>query len=166
MVTVIVVMGVSGSGKTTVGRLLAESIEAAFVDADDFHSEKNKRRMGNGIALSEADRGPWLETLRGIVDEALTGGRRLVLACSALSGKSRRRLGTERAGIELVFLDGPRELILSRMRERRHFMPPALLESQLETLEAPAVAIRPDIRLPPEQIVREIRRILSARAGP
>ncbi|HEU4620155.1 MAG TPA: gluconokinase [Gammaproteobacteria bacterium] len=150
-------MGVSGSGKTTIGRALARATGAAFFDADDFHPAANVEKMRRGEPLDEADRLPWLGRLRELVDEWLAPGRLAVLACSALTAHSRALLGVERAGVRLVFLKGPPELIARRMRRRRHFMPPELLGSQLETLEPPADALELDVRRPVDELVAEIR---------
>jgi gluconokinase len=158
-VTVIVVMGISGSGKTTVGRALAEATGATFFDADDFHPAANVEKMRRGEPLTEVDRGPWLRALRALIDEWLPPGRVAVLACSALTARSRALLGVGRAGVKLVFLNGPSELILERMRKRRHFMPPALLDSQLATLEPPATALELDVRRPVDELVDEIREV-------
>src|SRR5690606_32996091 len=102
--TVVVVMGVSGSGKTTVGRALAARLGAEFHDADDYHPQANVEKMLAGVPLTEADRKPWLERLRGAIDSWLETGTTAVLACSALTARSRAILGTGREGVRLVFL--------------------------------------------------------------
>jgi len=154
---VIVIMGVSGSGKTTVGRELARATGAPFFDADDFHSAANVEKMRRGEPLDEANRLPWLARLREVVDEWLPSDRFAVLACSALTVRSRALLGVERPGVKLVFLNGPPELVWRRMHSRRHFMPPELLASQLATLEAPTDALELDVRRPVDELVEEIR---------
>jgi gluconokinase len=161
---VVVVMGVSGSGKTTVGRALATRLGAEFHDADDYHPQANVAKMRSGVPLTEADRKPWLERLRGAIDAWLAAGTPAVLACSALTARSRATLGTDRDGVMLVFLNGPRELMLSRMRVREHFMPPALLDSQFATLEPPgaAEALALDASLPVETLVARIEAALGS----
>jgi gluconokinase len=160
--SVVIVMGVSGSGKSTVGRALAARLGAEFHDADDYHPQANVEKMRSGIPLTEADREPWLRSLRGAVDAWLEAGTRAVLACSALTTHSRALLGTHRDGVQLVFLRGSRALIDERMRARAHFMPPALLESQLATLEPPSVeeAITLDAALPVAALVSRVRAAL------
>ena len=133
----IVVMGVSGSGKTTIGRQLAERLGASFVDADDLHPESNRRKMAGGTPLTDEDRWPWLDAVARTMSTELAAGRGIVVACSALRRRYRDalRAGT---GSEVVFahLTGSADLLHARMAARPgHFMPPALLESQLETLE-------------------------------
>lgn len=144
-VRTVVVMGVSGSGKTAVGRELAACLGWRFRDADDFHPAANVERMSRGIALTDDDRGPWLDRLRDLVTDALAaGGEPTVLACSALARRYRGRMGLGRAGVRLVFLDGPREVIRERIAARRdHFMPASLLDSQLAALEPPCADERP-----------------------
>ncbi|MBN1240520.1 MAG: AAA family ATPase [Gammaproteobacteria bacterium] len=150
-------MGVSGTGKTTVGRALADAICARFVDADDLHSAANVDRMRRGIPLTDEDREPWLGALRETVDRALAEPGVTVLACSALTARSRQRLGVEREGVRLVFLRGSTDLIELRMRGRRHFMRPELLASQLSTLEPPAEALELDVAMPVDVLVERIR---------
>ncbi len=154
---VVIIMGVSGSGKTTVGRALARETGGTFFDADDFHSAENVAKMRRGEPLTEADREPWLEVLRRLVDAWRTDERLAVLACSALTAHSREQLGVGRPGIELVFLHGPAELIRERMRARHHFMPAELLASQIGTLEPPEDALRLDVSLPVPALVARIR---------
>jgi len=140
-VTVVVVMGVSGAGKTTVGRALAARLGAPFLDADDFHPEANVRKMASGVPLDDDDRRPWLERLRVEIEPRLESGDDAVLACSALKRSYRAIL--RRAGERVVFVHlrvGAPQL-RSRLERRAeggsHFMPPGLLESQLEALEPP-----------------------------
>lgn len=160
---VIVVMGVSGSGKTTVGRALANDVQAEFRDADDFHPTKNIEKMARGIPLTDEDRGPWLDALRTLIDERRTRPEILVLACSALTRRIRRRLGLGRDGVHVVHLEGSETLLEERMRERRprHFMPPELLASQLALLERPEHALVLDAAQPVDRLVAEIRHTLS-----
>jgi len=154
-------MGVSGAGKTTVGRALAESIGAEFYDADDFHPPRNVAKMRAGTALTEADRKPWLDVLRKAIDEWLVGNGHAVLACSALTRRSRSLLGVDREGIELVYLRATPELVESRMRQRSHFMPASLAASQFATLEVPQAARELDAALPLPALVAAIRESLG-----
>lgn len=126
-----VVAGVSGSGKTTIGHRLAAARGAAFLDADDFHPPENLAKMRAGIPLDDADRAPWLDRLAA----ELAARPRVVLACSALKRRYRDRLREAAPDLHFVILDVPRETLEQRMRERNHFMPPSLLDSQLATLE-------------------------------
>lgn len=144
-VRTVVVMGVSGSGKTVVGRALATALGWSFRDADDFHPATNVERMSRGIPLTDDDRGPWLDRLRDLVTAVLVGeAEPTVLACSALARRYRARMGLGRAGVRLVFLDGPAEVIRARIAARRdHFMPASLLDSQLRALEPPRADERP-----------------------
>eukprot|EP00468_Gymnochlora_sp_CCMP2014_P012283 CAMPEP_0167752562 /NCGR_PEP_ID=MMETSP0110_2-20121227/7211_1 /TAXON_ID=629695 /ORGANISM="Gymnochlora sp., Strain CCMP2014" /LENGTH=161 /DNA_ID=CAMNT_0007638199 /DNA_START=99 /DNA_END=584 /DNA_ORIENTATION=+ len=133
-------MGVSGSGKSTVGLELAKAWKADFKDADDFHSQGNKTKMSNGIPLTDGDRLPWLKTLASLVASyALERKQRLVLACSALKKSYRNILrGKLDEGVtKIVFLDGSQELIAKRLSERKHFFNSSLLSSQFEALERP-----------------------------
>jgi gluconokinase len=156
---VVVIMGVSGSGKSTIGAALAAAVGGRFVDADDFHPAQNVAKMRAGTALTEADREPWLRELRIAIDRWLEEGGVTVLACSTLTKLSRERLGVARAGITLVFLHGERALIAQRLRGREHFMPATLLDSQYATLEPPAAgeALTFDMRRRPEDLVAAIR---------
>lgn len=158
---VIVVMGVSGSGKTTVGRALASAIGGEFRDADDYHPRQNIEKMSRGVPLTDEDRAPWLDVLRKLIDERRTADGVLVLACSALTRSIRERLGLGREGIRVVHLEGSEALLAARMRERKHFMAPELLPSQLALLERPRSAIVLDAAQPVEQLVREIRAALG-----
>jgi gluconokinase len=143
---VIVVMGVSGSGKSEHGRALAAALGWDFADADDYHSAENVALMRSGTPLDDARRAPWLASLRAEIERRLAEGRPLVLACSALRQAYRDALWADRPRMRLVFLHGPRELLAERLTGRAgHFMPATLLDSQLATLEAPADAVRIEI---------------------
>ena len=158
---VIVIMGVAGCGKTVVGKLLAEQLSYEFLDADTFHSPKNVAIMRQGIPLDDEKRGPWLDTLAGLIDAAIADRRGIVLACSALKRRYRTRLGVGKPHVRLVHLDGPETLLRERIEQRTgHFMPASQLASQCALLERPTVeeaAIIIDIAPPPETIVRGIR---------
>ncbi|HWA87663.1 MAG TPA: gluconokinase [Opitutus sp.] len=156
---VILITGVAGSGKTTVGRQLAAALDWSFADADDFHSAANIAKMSAGHPLTDADRAPWLAALRAFIDERLARGENAVLACSALKSSYRDELVAGRGQIRLVYLRGSRALLLDRLRHRTgHYMKPAMLDSQLAALEPPADALALDIRHPPAALVEEIRR--------
>ena len=158
---IIVVMGVTGSGKTTVGRLLARKLGWKYFDADDFHPAGNVDRMRSGIALDDNDRQPWLEGLRDLIRDSLKSGENAVLACSALKEKYRRLLLIDER-VKLVFLKGDFQLIQKRLSKRRgHYMNPALLESQFATLEEPNESIEIDISSDTAEIIRTIRRRLG-----
>lgn len=148
-------MGVSGSGKTTVGQKLADRLLLPFYDADDYHPPESINKMQQGIPLNDRDRAPWLSQLAGMIPawEAEGGA---VLACSALKEEYRKTLQTV-PNISWIYLDGSRDTILKRLQARHaHFMPPVMLESQLEALEKPAYGIHVDVSLSPEQIVQEV----------
>ena len=162
---VVIVMGVSGSGKTVVGRLLAGRLGQEFYDADDFHPPENVALMRRGIPLDDEKRGPWLDRLAGLIDTAIAERRGVVLACSALKRSYRSRLGVGRPHIRLVHLDGTETLLRERLEQRTgHFMPASLLASQCALLERPSDDERPirvDIASSPETIVREITAALG-----
>jgi gluconokinase len=158
---IIVLMGVSGSGKTTVGRLLAAGLGCAFYDADDFHPPTNVTKMRNGEPLNDDDRLPWLEKLQELIGAKLAAGSNAVLACSALKAAYRDFLLIDER-VRLVFLKGGFSLIQQRMNLRRgHYMNPSLLESQFATLEEPERALTVDIEESPERIVDMIRGALE-----
>jgi gluconokinase len=161
----IVVMGVSGSGKTEIGRLLAERLGWCFRDADEFHPPENVAKMRAGIPLDDADREPWLATLAAVLEEAITAGTPLVLACSALKRGHRTRLGLPRGHVRLVHLDGSPDVIKKRIEQRAgHFMPATLLDSQLAALERPGPdenAIVVDVSPEPDAIVRRLTAALG-----
>jgi gluconokinase len=155
-----VVMGITGSGKSTVGAMLATRLGVDFVEGDDYHPPENVRRMASGIPLTDDDRAGWLQALATRIREANNTGTGLVLTCSALKRSYRDVLRTAAPELRFVFLDGPRALIAQRLAERRgHFMPASLIDSQLATLEAPASdehAWVCDIRDSAEEIVDDI----------
>ena len=153
---IIIVMGVSSSGKSTIGRLLAQKLDIPFADADDYHPESNIRKMEAGKALNDEDRYLWLVDLNGVIGKAQETG--IVMACSALKEKYRQLMSRDvHSEIIWVYLDGSYEDILQRMRKREdHFMPSSLLRSQFETMEVPSYALKLSIADPPEQIVEHI----------
>jgi gluconokinase len=154
---VIIVMGVSGAGKTTVGRLLAGRLGWEFADADDHHPPENVAKMAAGQPLDDADREPWLLALRSLATGRLEEREPLVLACSALKAGYRNLIAAGDPRVAFVFLDGSFELISRRLQERRdHYMPPALLQSQFEALEAPADALTLDVSAAPEALADKI----------
>ena len=153
----IIVMGVSGCGKTTVGRLLAGRLNWEFYDADNFHPIENITKMANGIPLTDADREPWLDGLRHQISDCLTENRPGVLACSALKQKYRSKLVEGDRDILIVYLRGGFDLIWSRMSQRPdHYMKPNMLHSQFEALEEPADALVVDIGATPGELCEEI----------
>jgi gluconokinase len=158
---VIILMGVTASGKTTVGRMLAMESGYRFDDADDFHPRANIDKMQRGIPLDDADRQPWLEALRDHIRRCLAENRDTVLACSALKEAYRRYLLID-PQVRLVYLKADRDLIRQRLLERRgHFMNLALLESQFATLEEPKDVLWVDASRSPREIVASIRRQLQ-----
>jgi gluconokinase len=154
----IVLMGVAGSGKTTIGRELSAELGWKFYDADDFHPPANVERMTRGIALTDADRLPWLETLRELIRACLESGERAVLACSALKETYREYLLLDER-VKLVYLKGDFKLIQERLAGRAgHFMKPEMLDGQFAALEEPgAEELHVNIDATPQQIVRVIR---------
>lgn len=159
---IVIVMGVSGSGKSTVGELLAKSLNWDFKDADSFHPEANVAKMSRGIALEDASRLPWLLALQGAIDEWLREGRDVVLACSALKETYRQILLGDRPQVKIVYLKGSPELFAERLKEREnHFMKVDLLQSQFAALEEPKKAIALDASLSVEAIVKSIINCLS-----
>jgi len=157
---VIVVMGVTGSGKTTVGRLLAGKLRVPFVDADNFHTTANIDRMRHGEPLRDEDREPWLDRLNAELRQHTTSGA--VLACSALTGAYRARLAQGVAGVRFVLLTAPPDVIRARVEQRKgHFAPAELLESQLALLDPPKDAIVIDVEDPPGLIVERLVKVLQ-----
>jgi 6-phosphogluconolactonase len=160
---IVVLMGVTGSGKTTVGRMLARSLACPFLEGDALHSPENVDKMSRGVALTDADRAPWLAAIRARIVESLQRGEDLVVACSALKQAYRRMLG-KGIPVAWVYLMATPALLRSRLRLRRgHFMKAEMLASQLETLEEPSDALVVDVSNPPAEIVE---RILAELRGP
>jgi len=156
---IVILMGVSGSGKTTIGTLLAERLHLIFADADDYHSAANKAKMAAGHPLDDQDREPWLETLNKLLLAWFEAGKGGVLACSALKDAYRKTLarGLPINAIAFVLLDGSKEMIAARLAQRKdHYMNPALLDSQFATLELPANALRIVNDRAPNAVVDEI----------
>lgn len=151
------VMGVSGSGKTTVGKMLGERLKLPFFDADDFHPKENIQKMSEGKPLNDDDRKGWLQAIHNKATEVLKQGEGAVITCSALKEVYRKAIseGIENS-VEWIFLDGSYELIKKRMEARAHFMPSELLKSQFDTLEKPEYGIHISIEKTPEEIVEEI----------
>ena len=156
---ILVLMGVSGIGKTTIGTMLAERTGWIFEDADDYHSEANRRKMASGVPLTDDDRLPWLRALHDRMVEHLAAGESAVLACSALRAMAREELmrGLAPGQMQFVLLHAPPALIAQRIQARRHqYMNPNLLPSQLATLEEPDDAWRISVEGTPEQAMQEI----------
>ena len=165
---IIIIFGVSGAGKTTVGKLLARELGWRFIEADDFHPAANIEKMRSGHPLTDEDRWPWLERLRQQIETSLAATENVVLACSALKRTYRDRLRVGEA-VRFVFLRGDYVLVEKQLRSRRgHFMNPALWRSQFDDLEEP----RPDenvltveLRRKPQEIVEEIEAKLHLAKG-
>jgi gluconokinase len=161
----LIVMGVSGSGKSTIGEALAGRLGWPFEDGDRFHPAANVAKMSAGHPLTDEDRRPWLQAIADEIDRVCEAGERAVIACSALKRAYRDILVHGRDDVRIVFLDGKRELIAARLAARKgHFMPPGLLESQFGTLEPPTADENPltvSIDAPVETIVDDIVRQLG-----
>jgi gluconokinase len=155
---IVVIMGVSGAGKTTVGHLLANELGWEFHDGDELHSPENKRKMSEGIALNDTDRQPWLASIRDLIEKISARGSNAVIACSALKQSYRDVIAGDHSRVKIVYLKGNRELIAQRIAHRtNHFMNASLLDSQFEALEEPHDAIVVDISATPVSIVKSIR---------
>ncbi len=157
---VILLTGVSGVGKTTLGTLLARSLGWPFYDADDLHPAANQEKMRRGIPLTDADRWPWLNSVRRLIQRCRDENRNAVVACSALKRSYRNFLVIDPAVVKLVYLKGAPDLIRDRLEARSHpFMPAALLRSQFDTLEEPSAepAVIVDVSAAPADVVAAIR---------
>lgn len=156
---IVILMGVSGTGKSTVGRALAAQTGWQFADADDFHSEANKAKMRSGVPLDDADRAPWLRDLHAQIEKWIAAGTNAILACSALKESYRATLiaDTPPRAVRIVYLTAPEELIRQRLEARTgHYMPPSLLPSQIATLQPPSNAMEISVVPAVPQIVQEI----------
>jgi len=161
-VKVVVIMGVSGSGKTTIGKGFAKATGWAFEEGDRWHPPANIEKMRAGIPLGDEDRWPWLDALSGAIHEWIAADRRTVLACSALKQAYRDRLSGGRLEVAFAYLRGTRELVGDRVSRRRHeYMPPTLLPSQFAALEEPTDAIPLDIAKSPRRLIEQLRRTLG-----
>jgi len=166
---VILIMGVAGSGKTTIGQLLAAELHWPFRDADEFHPPANIAKMSAGIPLNDNDRAPWLLAIRAYIDQTIAAEKSAIVTCSALKESYRESLrgspqsiGGREKPVRWIYLKGDVALLTERLSHRRgHFMKPGMLQSQLETLEEPKDAIVCDIRETPKEIVAEIRERLG-----
>ena len=158
---VIVLMGVSGCGKTSVGQLLAGKLGWEYLESDEYHSREDIRKISSGIPLTDADRLPWLKKLNGLLREANRSDSPVILACSALKAAYRRILAERVDGLVFVHLKGDYALIYERMQKRRHFMGADMLRSQFEILEETPDLIEVDIREGPEKITNQIMKVLS-----
>ena len=160
---VVVLMGVSGSGKSTIGPLLADALAGTYVEGDSFHPPQNVEKMRNGTPLRDEDRWPWLEAMATAVRAWQREGKTVVLSCSALKQSYRDVLARD-GGVSFVWLRGEKALIAERLAARRgHFMPSSLLDSQFAILERPTDAIVADISQPPADLVRRAVTELRAR---
>lgn len=158
---IVILMGVSGAGKTTVGQALASALQWRFVDADDFHSPANIAKMRAGIPLTDADRAPWLASLHDAIVTWIAAGEHVVLACSALKSEYRAQLVVSDE-VKLVYLRVSREVVAERLAHRpQHYMNPALIDSQFATLEEPGGAVTVDGSLTTEEVVANIRQALG-----
>ncbi len=158
----IILMGVSGSGKTAVGKALAARLGWAFFDGDNYHPPENVSKMGSGVPLEDSDRAPWLDALHDLIAACLAAGKPGILASSALKEVYRQRLLRDKPGVQIVYLKGSYDLILERMQSRkRHYMKPEMLQSQFDSLEEPQDVWVVDISPSVDEIVSEIEELLS-----
>jgi carbohydrate kinase (thermoresistant glucokinase family) len=161
---IVLVMGVSGSGKTTIGEALARELGFTYLDADDYHPAANVAKMAAGVPLQDSDRWPWLEKINEELLKIQQRGESAVVGCSALKQAYRERVARGLRDFEIVYLRGEFKLIHSRIAARKHrFMPATLLQSQFDTLEPPASAIEIDVSAPVESSLSKIRKQLPQR---
>jgi gluconokinase len=152
----VIIMGVSGCGKTTIGCRLAKQLGWRFIESDNFHSNENVQKMASGIPLTDEDRQPWLDSLHAALVDCSRTNQSLVMACSALKEKYRQVLKSDIKNIIFIYLKGDYDLIWQRMKTRQHFMKPEMLRSQFEALEEPLDAIVIDISRSPDQMIEDI----------
>ncbi len=163
---IIILMGVAGSGKSTVGQTLARRLGWPFHDADDFHPARNRAKMRRGIPLDDNDRRPWLEAIRASIVQSLSARENAIYACSALKQSYRQLLAADTEKVKFVHLNGAAELIAQRLANRQgHFFDPALLQTQFDDLEEPHRLLEVDISSPPEAIADSIVAALGLRQG-
>ncbi len=161
-VRIVILMGVSGSGKTTIGQLLAKDLNWRFYDGDDFHPKANVDKMSRGIPLSDEDRASWLATLDHLIRDLISETQSAVISCSALTQKYRDRLAANRNEVVFVYLKGGYDLTRERLLKRKgHFMKAALLASQFDTLEEPEDVPTIDIAQEPDVILDRIKQALG-----
>jgi len=159
---IVIVMGVTGVGKTTVGQLVAERTGWTLHDADAYHSPANVEKMRAGIPLTDDDRWPWLDRLNALLREAESRGESAILACSALKQRYRDRLQRGLQSARWVYLKGDIELIRSRLHKRKgHYMNPALLQSQFDALEPPGEALLIDVNDEPAALAQQVLAALA-----
>ncbi|MFK8103810.1 MAG: gluconokinase [Saprospiraceae bacterium] len=153
---IIIIFGVSGSGKTTIGQQLSSYLEIPFYDGDDFHPENSIQKMSKGIPLNDSDRAPWLSNLaQHLVQCEFNGGA--ILACSALKASYRKQLSSQLKEVQWIFLRGSFDQLETRLEQRKnHFMKKEMLQSQFDTLEVPTYGLHVDISTPPYLIIQEI----------
>ncbi len=158
---IIILMGVAGSGKTTVGQLLAKELSWKFYEGDDFHSRANIKKMKQGFALTDADRDAWLASLANLIKELNKNKQSAIIACSALKRAYRERLAAHGSNIQFVYLKGSYDLIQHRLEARQeHYFKADLLKSQFEILEEPEQAIVINVAQTPDRIVQQIKQAL------
>jgi len=161
---IILLMGVAGSGKTTIGRQVASELAWPYFEADDFHSAANKEKMRQGIPLNDDDRAPWLASLREQIDACVANGQSAVFTCSALKEKYRQILMRNAPAVKLVYLAADVATIQARVSQRKgHYMKVNMVQSQFAALEVPADALSLDARESPASIVAQIKQVLAQR---